>query len=332
MYRIRRCKEGVKFDMAIIKFINNKVSLKKTINYICKEEKTKNKLITGINCTTENSYEEMMTVKRAYNKTGGREKIHFIQSFSPEDKIDYELAHKIALELIDMTNKFKSFQMVVATHQDTEHIHSHFVINTVDYIDGKKIQFSKKELEELKKYSNILCIKYGLSVTNEKSKVKDIKINEYKAMQKGTSWKSVLTENIDKVMEESKNRYDFFRKMNDLGYKVSWNNNSKYIIYITPQNYRCSDRQLHNEKYLKENMEKYFKEKSLQKINGYKKSERHTRYKSMSLSLVELIEQFKNRNNENQNYYNFSNNNASARKQYMLEMHYSLEEIDDMEM
>ena len=66
--------------MAIIKFINNKVSLKKTLNYICKEEKTDKKLISGKDCIPEIAYEEMMTVKKLYNKLTGREKIHFVQS------------------------------------------------------------------------------------------------------------------------------------------------------------------------------------------------------------------------------------------------------------
>ena len=76
--------------MAIIKFINNKVSLKKTLNYICKEEKTDKKLISGKDCIPEIAYEEMMTVKKLYNKLTGREKIHFVQSFSPTDKLTYE--------------------------------------------------------------------------------------------------------------------------------------------------------------------------------------------------------------------------------------------------
>lgn len=315
--------------MAIIKFINNKVELKKTLDYVCKEEKTNNKLITGINCMAENAYEEMMTVKKVFKKLGGREKIHFIQAFSPEDKLSYRTAHEIAKRLIE---EFKEYQIVVATHNDTKHIHSHFVINTVNFINGKKIQFSKKDLERLKEYSNKLCLEYGLSITNKKSKVKDIGINEYKARQKGVSWKSVLAEDIEKAMEKSKNRYEFFREMNNFGYKVSWNNKSQYIIYTTPQNYKCSDRQLHNEKFLKENMEIYFKNKSLIKINGYKKSDVHTRYKSVAFSLAELIEQFRNKRQENQEFTKFYNSNSSARKQYILDMHYSLEELEDMEM
>lgn len=315
--------------MAIIKVINNKVGLKKTLNYICKEEKTNNKLVTGINCLTENAYEEMMIVKRLFKKIEGREKIHFIQSFSPEDKIDYQTAHEIANKLIQ---EFKEYQIVIATHQDTKHIHSHFVINTVNFVSGKKIQFSKKDLEKIKEYSNKLCLEYGLSITNKKSKIKDVGINEYNAIKRGISWKKVLADNIEKVMDESKNKYEFFRKMNDLGYKVTWNSKSKYIIYTTPQNYRCSDRQLHSEKFLKDNMEIYFKNKTLTTIKGYKKSKVHTRYRSVAFSFADLLEQFMNKKQENQEYTNFYNNNASARKQYMMEMHYSLEELDDMEM
>ena len=54
--------------MAIIKFINNKVGLKRTLNYICKEEKTNNKFISGKDCMAENAYEEMIAIKNMYGK------------------------------------------------------------------------------------------------------------------------------------------------------------------------------------------------------------------------------------------------------------------------
>ena len=146
--------------MAIIKFINNKVGLKKTLNYICKEEKTNNKFISGKDCMPENAYEEMMAIKNMFNKTKGREKVHFVQAFSPNDPVNYEMAHEIALKI---AKRFREFQVVVATHQDTEHIHSHFVINTVNFNTGKKMQFSNKDLERLKQYSNKLCEEYNKS-------------------------------------------------------------------------------------------------------------------------------------------------------------------------
>lgn len=315
--------------MGIIKFINNKVSLKKTIDYICQNEKTNNKLITGKDCTSENAYEEMMAVKNMYSKTDGREKLHFIQAFNPEDDLTYETAHEIAMKIAN--EFFKGFQVVVATHQDTEHIHSHFVVNSVNFETGKKIQFSQKDLERLKQYSNKLCMQYGLSVTQEKSKVDDIKINEYKAKKKGISWKETLEKNIDLAMEKATNKHEFFKIMNSLGYKVTWTKERKNITYTTPSGYKCRDRKLHNEKYLKENMEQYFKEKSITKIEGVKKQQETQRYVSISSGLASIIQQFK-QNNQNEYEKNLSSLSDSAKKQYWMENHYSLEQEDDMEL
>lgn len=314
--------------MAIIKFINNKVGLKKTLNYICKEEKTKNKLITGKDCRSDNAYEEMMAIKNMFNKTKGREKLHFVQAFSPNDPVNYEMAHEIALKI---ANKFKEFQVVVATHQDTEHIHSHFVINTVNFNTGKKIQFSNKDLDMLKQYSNKLCEEYGLSITKDKSKIDDIRINEYKAKVKGISWKEKLVNNIEESMNNSNGKYEFFEEMKKRGYKVTWTKERKNITFTTPEGYKCRDRKLHNEKFLKENMETYFKEKYKQHhIKGVKK-QGHIRYKSMSFSLAEIIKQFQNKQDKEQNQTNIYGLNKSAKKQYAMEMHYSLEELEDME-
>lgn len=315
--------------MAIIKFINNKVGLKRTLNYICKEEKTNNKFISGKDCMAENAYEEMIAIKNMYGKTKGREKLHFVQAFSPNDELSYETAHEIAMKIAE--KYFKGYQVVVATHQDKEHIHSHFVVNTVNFETGKKIQFSNKDLESLKAYSNKLCLEQGLSITREKSNIDDIRINEYKAKQKGISWKEKLEKSIDIAMEKSNNKFEFFKVMNEMGYKVTWTKERKNITYTTSEGYKCRDRKLHNEKYLKENMEAYFKEKYKARIKGVKKYERHTQYRSMSLSLAELIKQFQRKEHENDITHHYELNEG-AKKQYAMEMHYSLEELEDMEM
>jgi len=312
--------------MAIIKFINNKVSLKKTLQYITKEEKTDKKLVSGIDCTPETAYEEMMTVKKMYKKLSGREKIHFIQAFSPTDNLTYEQAHEIGLK---MAEYFKGFQIVVATHIDRRHIHNHFVLNTVNFETGLKFHQSKEELQKFKEFSNKICKEYGLTVTEGKSKVADIKINEYQARLKGISWKELLTNDIDSVMEKSKNKYEFFRGMNNLGYKVNWSKEKLSIIYTTPNGYKCSDKKLHNEKYLRENMEQYFKEKSRKNIKGFKVEKK--RYKSISSNLAYIIEQF-SKNEQPENTNNLTELNESAKKQLAIEMHYSTEELDDLEL
>lgn len=311
--------------MAIIKFINNKVSLKRTLVYICKEEKTDNKLVSGINCIPENAYDEMIAVKRAYQKLTGREKIHFVQSFSPKDQLTFKQAHEIGVKIAEFYN---DFQIVVATHIDKEHIHNHFVLNTVNFKTGRKFHQSKQDMQKFKEFSNRICKEYGLSVIEHKSKVSDIKINEYKARIKGISWKAVLEKDIDSSMEKSKNKYEFFRNMNNLGYKVNWSKEKPSIVYTTPTGYKCSDKKLHNEKYLRDNMELYFKEKSKTQIKGVKKECK--KYKCVYSSLAEIIALF-SKNNNYEDTATLTELNKSAKKQLAIEMHYSTEELDEIE-
>lgn len=316
--------------MAIIKFINNNVNLRKTLNYICKQEKTENKLISGKDCIAENAYEEMMSVKSKYNKLDGRDKIHLVQSFNPSDNVSYELAHKIGLELAE---HFKGFQVVVATHQDTTHVHNHVVLNSVNFENGLKFQQSKKQLAELKKLSNELCLKYGLSISKEKSKVDDIKINEYKVRQNSTSWKLKLEKDIDSVMAITNNKFEFINEMNKLGYKVTWTKERKNITYTTPDGMKCRDRKLHSEKYLKENMDLYYKEKQQNQKKKIKiKKQGHVRYKSMAFSFAQILANMAKQENTDRDYSTNYSYNKNAQKQYLIDMHYSTEELEDMEL
>ena len=312
--------------MAIIKFINNKVGLKNTLEYICKREKTDEKLISGKDCIPENAYEEMIMVKKMYKKLTGREKIHFVQSFSPTDKLTYEQAHEIGMRTAEY---FKDFQIVVATHIDREHIHNHIVLNTVNFNTGIKFHQSKQDMQKIKEFSNQICKEYGLTVTEGKSKVTDIKINEYKARIKGTSWKEQLTKDIDSVMVKSKNKYEFFRNMNKLGYKVNWSKEKLSIIYTTPNGYKCRDKKLHKEKYLRENMEQYFKEKSIRNIKGIKNKK--VTYKCIHSNFADIIELL-SRNKHIEDTATSTGLNKSAKREIIIEMHYSTEELEEMEL
>ncbi|MDO5556675.1 MAG: relaxase/mobilization nuclease domain-containing protein [Clostridia bacterium] len=312
--------------MAIIKFINNNVSLKKTLDYIMQKEKTNNKLISGKDCIAENSYDEMMAVKMQYNKLKGRDKIHFIQSFSPDDELTYEMAHEIGMK---MAEHFKGFQVVVATHQDRKHIHNHIVINTVNFENGIKFHQSKQELQQIKELSNKLCLEYGLTITDEKSKVDDIKINEYQAMLKNESWKIDLIKAIDKCMENSNSKIEFFNKMSKLGYKVTWTKERQNITFTTPDGKKCRDRKLHSEKYMKDNMEKYFRTKYIlnkAKVNTKIKSKTYKLKSSMSFNFAQLIKA--NKSYHQESYKTYSDFGTNAQKEYLRKQHYSSEEIE----
>lgn len=313
--------------MAIIKFINNNATLKTSLNYVMKEEKTEKKLISGKDCIAENSLNEMIAIKKQYNKYNkGRDKIHFIQSFSPNDNLTYEQVHQIGMK---MAEYFKGFQVVVATHIDKKHLHNHIILNSVNFENGKKFHQSRDDLRKIKEFSNKLCKEYGLTITDEKAKVDDIKINEYKSRQKGESWKFQLEKDIDICMKKANNKYEFLKEMNLLGYKVTWTKERRNITFTTPNGKKCRDRKLHNEKYLKDNMEKYFKEKSIIQKMKIKHFDNEKKYYSNSIT-KNLILLFRDK----QEHYIealYSSNNEygiNAKKEYARKMSYSSEEIE----
>ena len=145
--------------MAIIKFTNSKAELKTIIDYVTRTDKTNANLITGKDCVANSCLEEMKTVKEFYNKNGGRQYIHIVQSFSSKDDLDYQKAHEIGIKL---ANYFQDFQVLVATHTDREHIHNHLIINSVNFENGKKFNQSKNDMQKVKDYSDKLCKEDGL--------------------------------------------------------------------------------------------------------------------------------------------------------------------------
>ncbi len=245
--------------MAIIKFVKvTKGNLKNAINYITKEDKTSKDLIYCKDCDMNNVLDQFKYVKELYSNTDGRQYYHFIQSFSPKDKLDYELANKIGQEMCEY---FKEHQIIMATHKDKDYIHNHFIMNSVNFETGKKYQQSAKDLEKIKILSNKLCEKYNLKQINlSNSKVsKYLKSGEYHLSKKEETEKKKLISTINKCIRMSKSKNQFIYNMNMLGYKVKWQDNRKYITYTTPLNMKFRDKRLLNEKYSKERMEQYFK-------------------------------------------------------------------------
>jgi hypothetical protein len=181
-------------NIAIVEFINNKnqcrAGLASIISYCKRDTKTVQddvKFVTGINCVANSAYNEMMNTKMQYDKTDGRMFYHLVQSFSPNEKITPQLAHQIAIEL---ANYFKGYEVLVATHIDKEHIHSHFVINSVNADTGKKYHPDNNEIQRIRDVSDEICLKYGLSVCKPKEYNKQIKgltSKEYRVAVKGES-------------------------------------------------------------------------------------------------------------------------------------------------
>ena len=238
-------------------------AMKGVIDYCCQDKKVYDKisnqrLISGINCDGENAFSEFLATKKAYKKTDGMNFYQYVQSFSPEENITPHQAHEIAIEFAEKA--WTGYEVLVATHCDAQHIHSHFVINSVSFENGKKLRQNPNTLKSLRALSDEICRHHNLSTLEPYSKDgMKISTREYRTAVKGQSWKFKLMNDIDKAMNISGSKEDFINAMSIIGYSVTWTDGRKYITYQCPNKMKCRDIKLHNDKYLKGSMENEFR-------------------------------------------------------------------------
>ena len=251
--------------IAVINFISRQKTqtrqgLKALLNYCSRNAKTTyngNRLVTGVNCVAQSAYNEMINTKLRYKKADGRMYYHLLQSFHPDENLTPETAHEIALRFAE--ENYKGYEVLVATHVDRNHIHSHFVINSVNAENGYKYHPDNHEIQRLRESSDKLCLEYGLSVIESApSKVNGMSSREYRSADKGQSWKLDLAMAIDEAMRCAVSREHFIELMELEGYRVNWRDTRKYITYTCPNGMKCRDNKLHEEKYLKEAMTNEF--------------------------------------------------------------------------
>ena len=250
--------------MATVMFIpestQNRFAMRAVINYCQQEYKTfdsksKRRLVSGVNCDGENAFREFMATKKVYGKDNGIFFYHYAQSFSPSEKLTPEQAHEIALEFAEKA--WAGHEVLVTTHCDANHIHSHFVINSVGFESGMKLRQSPSTLKKLRKLSDEICIAHGLSVLQPyEGGGRSMSSREYRARLRGNSWKQKLANDIDKAMEYSGSKDEFIRSMSILGYHMTWTDERKYLTFHCPNGKSCRDIRLHDDKYLKENIER----------------------------------------------------------------------------
>ena len=272
--------------MATVSFIpesGQSISAMKAVIEYCLQQKkvadedSGRRLVSGVNCNGENTFTEFMATKTAHRKKNGMNFYHYVQSFSPNENISAEQVHKIGLEFAEKA--WPGHEVLVTTHTDAEHLHNHFVINSVHYENGRKLRQNPGTLTKLRSLSDGICQQYGLSVLEPyKKDGANISSREYRAAVKGDSWKFKLMSDIDFVMNRSGSKNDFMREMQRLGYGVSWTDERKYITFTCPNGMKCRDIRLHDEKYLKEVLEYEFtirKQHTAELGNGYAEKEKH---------------------------------------------------------
>jgi len=252
--------------MAIVHFVDYKkgtqshAAMRGVMLYVMQEKKTTwegEPLVSGINCQPQSVYDDFLNTKLLYHKDGGVMFYHMVQSFPKGAAVDPRQAHEAARRLAEY---FDGCEVLVCTHVDREHIHSHCVINSVNFETGKKLHMAKEQLQELMRRNDAICQEMGLPVFEPTAQqARGMSGAEYHTALKGQSWKLRLMNTIDECMKYAADKDAFVSLMASEGYQVRWESSRKYITYTTPDGMRCRDSKLHEDKYLKEVMEHEFR-------------------------------------------------------------------------
>ena len=220
--------KGVKNNLSrVIDYISNDEKTNKEIyddlhnelEYIEEDYKTEKKLyVTGINCGAQSAYEEMMMIKKHYKKEKGNIAFHSIQSFAA-DEVTPDEAHEIGLQLAkEMWGD--RFQVVVATHLNTKHIHNHFVINSVSFVDGKKYYDNRKNYAELRRLNDSLCKEHNISSIEEKKTKRGLYYPNYLKNVSYNNYYTQAKQDLDYAIAISNNYDEFLKIMNNLNYET----------------------------------------------------------------------------------------------------------------
>ena len=234
--------------------------MKGVMRYVSQLRKTcwdGQQLVSGIDCQPETAFDEFLSTKLLHHKDGGVMFYHMVQSFPKGADVDPRTAHEAARRLAEY---FEGCEVLVCTHVDREHIHSHCIINSVNFETGKKVHMADEQIQELRIRNDQICEELGLPKFQRdgQRQSRGMSNAEYYTAAKGESWKFELMRVIDDCMRCAGSREEFLILLRSEGYDATWTDSRKSITYITPDGRKCRDSKLHIEKYLKENMEAEF--------------------------------------------------------------------------
>lgn len=202
-------------------------SLKDVIDYARNGEKTEEELFcAGINCNPGAARDQFITIKEEFGKTEGIQAYHGYISFK-EQNITPELAQKIGMEFAQRVWG-EDFQVLVTTHLNTEHLHCHFVVNSVSFKDGRVLHDDQKVWFQIRKIADEICREYGLDVIENPERNPDSRYLTKKEKAGMPSRYNVARAAIDEAISMSTNQADFEYELRKMGYRFDSNPRHKY--------------------------------------------------------------------------------------------------------
>ena len=180
------------------------------------------RFVSGINCSPSTARDEMLAVKKRFGKENGTVAYHGYQSFAPGEATP-EMAHEIGMKLAARLWGDR-YQVIVATHLDKEnHLHNHFVLNTVSFVDGIKYHRTEKDYHDMRTMSDTLCREYNLSVIQRPQAGKSKHYGEWRAEQEQRpTWRGLIRSEIDELIRQSVTEKQFYYLLRQKGYEVKF--------------------------------------------------------------------------------------------------------------
>lgn len=208
--------------------------LKTALDYVMNPEKTQDgRLIGGINCQPDNAFEQMKATKRKFGKIDKRQGYHIILSFK-EGEIDPDKAYEITRRFVE-EYLGKEYEAVFCVHDNTDHIHSHTVFNSVSFVDGKKYRYEKGDWAKgIQPITNRLCEEFGLStidIETDKNEKHEY-YHEWNEYRDGKFvWSDMIARDIDACILQAGDYEQFLELLHDKGYEVK---QGKYLAVKPP--------------------------------------------------------------------------------------------------
>ncbi|HHQ5518344.1 TPA: relaxase/mobilization nuclease domain-containing protein, partial [Clostridioides difficile] len=260
--------------MAITKIHPIKSTLNLAISYIVNGEKTDEQILVSTHkCHQETAHTQFLRTRNDVGTNGTVLARHLIQSFLPGEASP-EMAHQIGMELCKKILK-DEYEFVLSTHIDKGHIHNHIIFNNVNMVTGKCYHSNKKSYHQIRYQSDKLCKENNLSVIDKfyESYKRKYKTNgkpwyENEQSKKGTSWKSKLQFDIDRLIKQSKDWEEFLKKMAELGYEIKY---GKHIAFKPKDKQRFTRAKTIGEDYTEERLKERITENQTIKTPPVKK-------------------------------------------------------------
>lgn len=292
--------------MAIVKVVKRSGktvgSLKAVLEYVGK----KAEFSFGINCSDNHKqvFTQFMETKKFFEKEKGRQYRHYIQSFAPGE-IEKDKVLSLGIQWAEKV--FKGYEVFIVTHTDKEHLHNHIVINSVNYIDGKKFQERKNEFKEKMLINDEVCLENGINNIVKPREIGEITTpdrKKYEIIKKGADI-TRLAETVLEVCNSAQSKDNFISQMREKGYSVDWQDNKKHIVFTVGEDILQGKK----DKFRLSNLNKTFNIPLFDKENLLEKFKENS--KKRDLSAFDILDRIKEKSKSHSYEKEFYHSNTN---------------------